>query len=217
MHDLQIQLDHNLNQTLYAIRQTQGQQVEHSSENELRIKRNSGTGCSSGQVDNSIGNLGFNSFNFLTFMILTFNAITNVNNNINNNNNNNNDISLNSISQTSQNTISNSDNSNDIMVMILPMPGGRKKRALHQNNNIVKEKIALEKLWSSISDFIDEAELIDIKCEPYRICNKFKIFQADTKYLDVLFINLLPSKKTHSLLSRLNCSDLFPHCSKRRT
>ena len=48
-----------------------------------------------------VGNFGFNSFNFLTFMVMTFNAVANVNNNINNNNNNNQDINLNSISQVS--------------------------------------------------------------------------------------------------------------------
>ena len=46
-----------------------------------------------------VGRFGFNSFNFLTFMVMVFNAVANVNNNINNNNNNNNDINLNSISQ----------------------------------------------------------------------------------------------------------------------
>ena len=32
-----------------------------------------------------VGNYGFNSFNFLTFMVLVFNAVANTNNNINNN------------------------------------------------------------------------------------------------------------------------------------
>ena len=53
-----------------------------------RVKRS----CPSG-----VGNLGFNSFNFLTFMVMLFNAIANTNNNINNNNNNDNDINVNSI------------------------------------------------------------------------------------------------------------------------
>ena len=33
----------------------------------------------------SVGNMGFNSFNFLTFMVMVFNAVANANNNINNN------------------------------------------------------------------------------------------------------------------------------------
>jgi hypothetical protein len=81
-----------------------------------------------------VGNLGFNSFNFLTFMVLTFNAIANTNNNINNNNNNDNDINLNSISQDSNNAVSNSDNSNTVMVMILPMPGKRSAEKFSGNH-----------------------------------------------------------------------------------
>ncbi len=38
--------------------------------------------------DNGKGNLGFNSFNFLAFILLTFNVVANVNNNNHNNNNN---------------------------------------------------------------------------------------------------------------------------------
>jgi hypothetical protein len=53
------------------------------------------------QCPGGAGNLGFNSFNFLTFMLMVFNAVANVNNNVNNNNNNNNNVNLNSISQNS--------------------------------------------------------------------------------------------------------------------
>jgi len=74
-----------------------------------------------------VGNLGFNSFNFLTFMVLTFNAIANTNNNINNNNNNDNNINLNSISQDSSSATSNSDNTNNVMVTILPPPVGKRE------------------------------------------------------------------------------------------
>ena len=77
---------------------------------------------------NDEGNLGFNSFNFLTFMILSINAVININNNINNNNNNNNDISVNSISQTSNSIESTSNTENDISVVILPVPLGRRRR-----------------------------------------------------------------------------------------
>ena len=40
------------------------------------------------------GNYGFNSFNFMTLVLLTFNVVANVNNNLNNNNNNNNENNL---------------------------------------------------------------------------------------------------------------------------
>ena len=185
--------------------------VENIFKDKLRVKRNSGTGCSSGQVDNSIGNLGFNSFNFLTFMILTFNAVTNVNNNINNNNNNNNDVSLNSISQSSSNTVSNSDNSNDIMVMILPMPGGRKKRTLLQDNN---KSLIVKEIWSSILELVYQSKFIGPYCEPYVICKILKNFITTVKLHDFLFVRLLESKVYPSLLSLLSCSQLFPPCLK---
>ena len=43
------------------------------------LHRTTRTPCPSG-----VGNYGFNSFNFLTFMVLVSNAVANVNNNINN-------------------------------------------------------------------------------------------------------------------------------------
>ena len=43
------------------------------------LHRSTRTPCPSG-----VGNYGFNSFNFLTFMVLVSNAVANVNNNINN-------------------------------------------------------------------------------------------------------------------------------------
>jgi len=72
-----------------------------------------------------VGNFGFNSFNFMTFVLLTLNAVANVNNNINNNNNNNVDINYNTINQDSNSVISNSENMNMVMAMILPVPGKR--------------------------------------------------------------------------------------------
>ncbi len=54
-----------------------------------------------------MGNLGFNSFNFMTFVLLTLNAVANTNNNINNNNNNNVNINYNTINQDSNNVVSN--------------------------------------------------------------------------------------------------------------
>lgn len=83
----------------------------------LRQKRSS---CPGG-----VGNFGFNSFNFMTFVLLTLNAVANVNNNINNNNNNNVDINYNTINQDSNNVVSNSENMNMVMAMILPVPGKR--------------------------------------------------------------------------------------------
>ena len=55
--------------------------VDPSDHSESKVKRDSG--CPSGE-----GNYGFNSFNFMTFVLLVFNLVANINNNLNNNNNN---------------------------------------------------------------------------------------------------------------------------------
>ena len=55
--------------------------ADSSDHSKPKVKRDSG--CPSGE-----GNYGFNSFNFMTFVLLVFNLVANVNNNLNNNNNN---------------------------------------------------------------------------------------------------------------------------------
>ena len=95
---------------------------------ELQILMSSGTKHSRTKRQScpgGVGNFGFNSFNFMTFILLTLNAVANVNNNINNNNNNNNDINYNTINQDSNNVVSNSENTNMVMAVILPVPGRR--------------------------------------------------------------------------------------------
>ena len=61
----------------------------------------------------------------MTFVLLTLNAVADVNNNVNNNNNNNNDVNYNTINQDSNNLVSNSENTNMVMAVILPVPGKR--------------------------------------------------------------------------------------------
>ena len=85
-----------------------------------RLSRSKRQSCPGG-----VGNFGFNSFNFMTFVLLTLNAVANVNNNVNNNNNNNNDVNYNTINQDSNNLVSNSENTNMVMAIILPVPGKR--------------------------------------------------------------------------------------------
>ena len=186
---------------------------ERLAKHESRHKRNSGGGCSS-QGDDSIGNLGFNSFNFLTFMILTFNAVVNVNNNINNNNNNNNDVSLNSISQSSSNTVSNSDNSNDIMVMILPMPGKKKKRRSIDvdGRRIVDENFVSKEIMSSIMSFVYQSQTVLEYCVGYIICKTLKNFVTKIELEDILILPLLESSYYPPLLSMHSCEQLFPSC-----
>ena len=79
-----------------------------------------GAGCPGGE-----GNYGFNSFNFMTFTLLVFNLVANVNNNLNNNNNNANKNNINAINQDSNNVASNTNAVNQIGVTVLPIPGKR--------------------------------------------------------------------------------------------
>ena len=51
------------------------QDLGHKEDGVHKIQKRS---CSSGGV----GNLGFNSFNFMTFIVLVFNAVVNINNNL---------------------------------------------------------------------------------------------------------------------------------------
>lgn len=90
--------------------------------------------CPDGQ-----GNLGFNSFNFMTFVLLVFNAVANINNNLNNNNNNINDNNVNTITQNSNNVASNVNAANQIGVVVLPIPG---KRSVHTVKKRLEKKIA---------------------------------------------------------------------------
>lgn len=186
--------------------------VPSNAQKQLRVKRKSATNKCSSQGDNSIGNLGFNSFNFLTFMILTFNAVTNVNNNINNNNNNNNDISLNSISQSSSSTVSNSDNSNDIMVMILPMPGKKRKRSIEVSGKEEQENFVAREIFHSVVDFVHQSKSVDVECEEYIICKNLKTFMKKIALEDILLVQLLESSHRPPFLSVLSCERLFPDC-----
>ena len=88
-----------------------------TSQNHIKFKRSA---CDDGK-----GNFGINSFNFLAFILLTFNVVANVNNNLNNNNNNKNDQNINAISQNSNNVATNTNSGNVIGVTVLPIPGKR--------------------------------------------------------------------------------------------
>ena len=148
-------------------------------------------------------------------MILTFNAITNVNNNINNNNNNNNDVSLNSISQSSSNTISNSDNSNDIMVMILPMPGKRRKRKRSLPGDGDDEpwiSMSDEAFGSLMQTKMNHLRNIDDECEAYTICLFLRMFRAKMELDDIFLVNFIHSPKYSPFLSMHRCENLFPSC-----
>merc|ERR1712080_749013 len=167
-----------------------------------------------------VGNFGFNSFNFMTFVLLTLNAVANVNNNINNNNNNNVDINYNTINQDSNNVISNSENMNMVMAMILPVPG---KRTLDLFNRTVSHHVSKRcaERRISLTDLI-KLEVFDQvryvagdkgqnreECEGLRVCQAVKrishLFLRDTINAELLEIGENP------FISMTSCPSLFPH------
>ena len=106
-----------LKQKLQEFRKNELQKFVKISQDHIKTKRSA---CDDGK-----GNYGINSFNFLAFILLTFNVVANVNNNLNNNNNNKNDQNINAISQNSNNVATNTNSGNVIGVTVLPIPGKR--------------------------------------------------------------------------------------------
>ena len=161
---------------------------------------------------------GFNSFNFLTFMLLTFNLMANINNNINNNNNNNNDNNINAIDQNSQNTVTNTNSGNQISVTVLPIPGKRSFRTLrsissgynNQEKNKSYHSIA-NALLSHLIQVQNKAREVSKDCESFEYCagtkrlmNYFEIENAIS--MSLLYHGIDPN------LKKLSCEKLFPNC-----
>ena len=77
-----------------------------------------------GETSGGIGKFGFNSYDLMTFLLLTFNAIGNVivNTNKNENNNNNNDFQamLGTINSNSDDVITDQTNMNGAMIVVPP-------------------------------------------------------------------------------------------------
>merc|ERR1712192_66592 len=161
-----------------------------------------------------VGNFGFNSFNFMTFVLLTLNAVDN-------NNNNNVDINYNTINQDSNSVISNSENMNMVMAMILPVPG---KRTLDLFNRTVSHHVSKRCAESRITltdlvklEVFDQVRYVvgdkgqnREECEGLRVCQAVKrithLFLRDTINAELLEIGENP------FISMTSCPTLFPHC-----
>ena len=176
-----------------------------------KVKRQKRQACPGG-----VGNFGFNSFNFMTFVLLTLNAVANVNNNINNNNNNNVNINYNTINQDSNNVISNSENMNMVMAMILPVPGKRSLEMLNTTlshhiskrcagNPLTLEELVMVEVAEQVEQVVGEEE-----CEGLRVClavkHLTKMFLKDAINAELLELGRPP------FLSMTSCSRLFPSC-----
>lgn len=166
-----------------------------------------------------VGNFGFNSFNFMTFVLLTMNAVADVNNNINNNNNNNVDINYNTINQDSNSIVSNSENTNMVMAVILPVPGRRSianiNRSLsHHVSKRCSEKKKLSVLSMLSLEILEHSRAIAGEtrgeCEGLAVCRAVKAI-SQTFLSDSLNLSLLEAGLT-PFISLLSCQDLFTMC-----
>jgi len=176
--------------------------------------RNKRSSCPGG-----VGNLGFNSFNMMTFMLLSLNAVANVNNNINNNNNNNFNINYNTISTDSNNVISNSENMNMVMAMILPVPGKRNlfsnrvERSVREAGNITNteaDQIRQLVLLDDLKWMVEWVSAGSTQCESWRVCTALKSFSIRHE-IDVINTELL-EEDMNPFLSEHDCDYLFPQC-----
>jgi len=177
-----------------------------------RVRRG---GCPSG-----VGNMGFNSFNFMTFMLLTMNAVANTNNNINNNNNNNVNINYNTINQDSNNLVSNSENTNMISATILPVPGKRsveylkKHLADHMSKNCVNSTTTLETIITD--EMMTQMQIISREkrpqCRGWRVCNAIKQMMSKFSLDDAIVLDLLEEGQV-PFMSMINCAKFFQSCA----
>ena len=149
---------------------------------------NNGRSCSE-----SDGNLGFNSFNFMTFILLSYNLIANVNNNLNNNNNNNNDNNINSITQDSNQVSANTNVNNQIGIVILPIPGKRRKKRSEQFLN----KLLLKVFYS--------VHLDNENCKGLKICLAVQDIGNKLGFNSYNHVLKLP-------MDKVDCQTYFPSC-----
>ncbi|KAK3858935.1 hypothetical protein Pcinc_034910 [Petrolisthes cinctipes] len=123
--------------------------------------------------DDDVGNYGFNSFSFLTFLLLTFNGVLSAVNNINNNNNNNNANSQNTVQVNTDAVNSNSDSSNKVTVIIPPIIGRRRRRwGRRSSDDRDTEEVAAAGLVTKVLQRATrEAVVTGDECEGALWCN----------------------------------------------
>ena len=168
--------------------------------------------------ENGKGNYGINSFNFLAFVLLTYNVVANVNNNLNNNNNNKNDQNINAISQNSNNVATNTNVGNQIGVTVLPIPGKRAIDSLRQK--VVKLKQCKVDIIDNVAALLFN-HLMQLKtslehhsqyCESFEICNKIKDITEELKFEDAISMGLEQQNQI-PFMKIVKCETLFPECA----
>jgi len=154
----------------------------------------------------------------MTFTLLVFNLVANVNNNLNNNNNNANKNNINAISQDSNNVASNTNAVNQIGVTVLPIPGKRSVDNLIRkfNKNVQPRCPSKPQVTAPLADFalsqlVHISKEVDPACRGYRACTATKALLAYTEIPEAFSRDLL-SAGLSPFISRTECSTLFPEC-----
>ncbi|XP_071527851.1 uncharacterized protein [Panulirus ornatus] len=177
------------------------------------------------QCPSGIGNLGFNSYNFLTFALQAFNGVINTINNINNNNNNNNNNNINSGNNVNSNFNQETSNVNamSMLIVVVPPVGRRRKRELWENtenghcsqdNNDREIHRVIQETYSAISN-INQMSKKDIYCGKYILCLNIQDNYAryglhilsELSHQEKLWGNIVKPMLDHG-----KCSSLFPEC-----
>ena len=164
--------------------------------------------------DNGKGNYGINSFNFLAFVLLTFNVVANVNNNLNNNNNNKNDQNVNAISQNANNVATNTNVGNQIAVTVLPIPGKRSLdlwRSADLNHCRIENRVA-SLLFHRLTQLADRLQTDQSdQCKANHVCHSISQILEDLHFDDAVVMGLSQADKT-PFLSIIGCPTLFKFC-----
>eukprot|EP00091_Calanus_sinicus_P003263 TRINITY_DN13423_c0_g1_i1.p1 TRINITY_DN13423_c0_g1~~TRINITY_DN13423_c0_g1_i1.p1 ORF type:complete len:179 (-),score=50.03 TRINITY_DN13423_c0_g1_i1:145-615(-) len=153
----------------------------------------------------------------MTFTLLVFNIVANVNNNLNNNNNNANKNNINAINQDSNNVASNTNAVNQLMVTVLPIPGKRSvDNLIRKYNKYVVPKCKAPSITEPLADFAF-SQLLEIAGEPDPLCRGFKACQAVKNLMKYTEISEAFSKDLFSIglspfLSQTKCEAFFPQC-----
>ena len=179
---------------------------------EQKVKRDSG--CPGGE-----GNYGFNSFNFMTFVLLVFNLVANVNNNLNNNNNNANKNNINAVNQDSNSVSSNTNAVNQLMVTILPIPGKRSVESLIRGYQSSVSRVCSKDgphVTEPLADFalsllLEVAGERSEACRGYRACLATKSLLHYVEIAEAFSVSL-QSAGLSPFLTVTKCEQLFPQC-----
>ena len=155
----------------------------------------------------------------MTFVLLVFNAVTNVNNNLNNNNNNINDNNFNAVNQQSNNVQSTVNAANQIGVTILPIPGKRSLRNQVSWQRALRARCGdndLNLAYALSSDIY--ARLLQVQTLKGHPCEEFKICEELQDIIESYGLEEAVNTDLHlqghePRMTKVDCLQHFPHCN----